>query len=42
MVMRFARAVDVKAGTMLRMQATYDLAQTRARERGILVDRAAA
>jgi addiction module HigA family antidote len=42
MAIRFEKAFGVKADTMLRMQAAYDLAQARAREREILVDRVAA
>lgn len=42
MAIRFEKAFGVKADTMLRMQAAYDLAQARARERDILVDRVAA
>lgn len=38
MAIRFEKAFGLKADTMLRMQAAYDLAQVRARE--ILVDRA--
>jgi antitoxin HigA-1 len=42
MAIRFEKAFGVKADTMLRMQAAYDLAQARAREGDILVDRVAA
>jgi antitoxin HigA-1 len=42
MAIRFEKAFGVKADTMLRMQAAYDLAQARAREREILVDRVVA
>ena len=42
MAIRFEKAFGVKADTMLRMQAAYDLAQARAREREILVDRVTA
>jgi addiction module HigA family antidote len=42
MAIRFEKAFGVKADTMLRMQAAYDLAQARAREQDILVDRVAA
>jgi antitoxin HigA-1 len=42
MAIRFEKAFGVKADTMLRMQAAYDLAQARMREREILVDRVAA
>lgn len=42
MAIRFEKAFGVKADTMLRMQAAYDLAQARARERDILVDQVAA
>lgn len=42
MAIRFEKAFGVKADTMLRMQAAYDLAQARSREREILVDRVAA
>jgi addiction module HigA family antidote len=37
MAIRFEKAFGVKADTLLRMQATYDLAQARARERDIKV-----
>jgi addiction module HigA family antidote len=42
MAIRFEKAFGLNADTMLRMQATYDLAQARAREGDILVDRVAA
>lgn len=42
MAIRFEKAFGLKADTMLRMQAAYDLAQARAREREIVVDRVAA
>lgn len=42
MAIRFEKAFGIKADTMLRMQAAYDLAQARMREREILVDRVAA
>lgn len=42
MAIRFEKAFGLKADTMLRMQAAYDLAQARAREGDILVDRVAA
>ena len=42
MAIRFEKAFGLKADTMLRMQAAYDLAQARLRERDILVDRVAA
>jgi antitoxin HigA-1 len=42
MAIRFEKAFGVKADTMLRMQAAYDLAQARVRERDIVVDRVAA
>ncbi len=42
MAIRFEKAFGLKADTMLRMQAAYDLAQVRAREREIVVDRVAA
>jgi addiction module HigA family antidote len=37
MAIRFEKAFGVKADTLLRMQATFDLAQARARERNIKV-----
>ena len=42
MAIRFEKAFGLKADTMLRMQAAYDLTQARARERDIVVDRVAA
>lgn len=42
MAIRFEKAFGLKADTMLRMQTAYDLAQVRAREREIVVDRVAA
>jgi addiction module HigA family antidote len=42
MAIRFEKAFGVKADTILCMQAAYDLAQARAREQDILVDRVAA
>lgn len=39
MAIRFEKAFGLKADTMLRMQTAYDLAQVRAREREIVVDR---
>jgi antitoxin HigA-1 len=42
MAIRFEKAFGIKADTMLRMQAAYDLAQARLREREIVVDRVAA
>jgi antitoxin HigA-1 len=42
MAIRFEKAFGLNADTMLRMQAAYDLAQARAREREIVVDRVAA
>jgi antitoxin HigA-1 len=42
MAIRFEKAFGLNADTMLRMQAAYDLAQVRAREREIVVDRVAA
>ncbi len=41
MAIRFEKAFGVKADTLLRMQTTYDLAQARAHERDIKVDRLA-
>jgi plasmid maintenance system antidote protein VapI len=38
----FEKAFGIKTDTILRMQAAYDLAQARMREREILVDRVAA
>ena len=42
MAIRFEKAFGLKADTMLRMQTAYDLAQVRAREREIVVERVAA
>lgn len=42
MAIRFEKAFRLNADTMLRMQAAYDLAQARAREREIVVDTVAA
>ena len=42
MAIRFEKAFGIKADTMLRMQAAYDLAQARMRERESVVDRVAA
>ncbi|MEP7349224.1 MAG: HigA family addiction module antitoxin [Sphingorhabdus sp.] len=42
MAIRFEKAFGLKADTMLRMQAAYDLAQARARESKIVVERVAA
>ena len=42
MAIRFEKAFGLKADSMLRMQTAYDLAQVRARERDIVVDRVAA
>lgn len=42
MAIRFEKAFGLNADTMLRMQAAYDLAKARAREREIVVDRVAA
>ena len=42
MAIRFEKAFGLKADSMLRMQTAYDLAQVRAREREIVVDRVAA
>lgn len=39
MAIRFEKAFGVSAATMLRMQAAYDLAQARAREKDINVTR---
>ena len=41
MAIRFEKAFGLKADTMLRMQVAYDLAQARAREGNILVQRVA-
>ena len=38
----FEKAFGIKADTLLRMQAAYDLAQARIRKREIVVDRVAA
>ena len=37
MAIRFEKAFDVKADTLMRMQAAYELAEARAREDGIRV-----
>lgn len=42
MAIRFEKAFGVRADTMLRMQAAYDLAQARAHEKEIKVERVAA
>lgn len=42
MAVRFEKAFGVRADTLLRMQAAYDLAQVRAREGAIEVERVAA
>lgn len=42
MAIRFEKAFGVRADTLMRMQAAYDLAQVRAREGTIEVDRVAA
>ena len=42
MAIRFEKAFGVRADTMLRMQAAYDLAQARAHEKDIKVERVAA
>lgn len=42
MAIRFEKAFGLRADTMLRMQAAHDLAQARAREGGIRVERVAA
>ena len=42
MAIRFEKAFGLSADTMLRMQAAYDLAQARAHESDIRVDRIAA
>jgi plasmid maintenance system antidote protein VapI len=39
MAIRFEKGFGVKADTLMRMQATYDLAQARANERAIKVRR---
>jgi addiction module HigA family antidote len=41
MAIRFEKAFGVKADTLLRMQATFDLAQARAHERDIKVKKLA-
>lgn len=41
MAIRFEKAFGVRADTMLRMQAAHDLAQARAREKSIKVERIA-
>ena len=41
MAIRFEKAFGVRADTMLRMQAAYDLAEVRARENDIKVERVA-
>lgn len=42
MAIRFEKAFGVRADTMMRMQAAHDLAEVRAREAEILVERVAA
>jgi addiction module HigA family antidote len=42
MAIRFEKAFGVRADTMLRMQAAHDLAQARAHEKDIKVERVAA
>ena len=42
MALRFEKAFGLSAETLMRMQATYDLAQARAREGTIEVERVAA
>lgn len=42
MAIRFEKAFGVRADTMMRMQAAYDLAQARAHEGDIKVERVAA
>ena len=42
MAIRFEKAFGVRADTLMRMQAAYDLAQVRAREGTIEVERVAA
>ena len=42
MAIRFEKAFGLKADTLLRMQAAHDLAEARAREKDIKVDRLAA
>jgi antitoxin HigA-1 len=39
MAIRFEKAFGVQADTMMRMQAAHDLAEVRAREGEILVER---
>jgi len=41
MAIRFEKAFGVRADTMMRMQAAHDLAEVRARENDIKVDRVA-
>ena len=42
MAVRFEKAFGIRADTLMRMQAAYDLAQVRAREGAIEVERVAA
>jgi len=42
MAIRFEKAFDLRADTMLRMQAAHDLAEARANEKEIRVERIAA
>ena len=42
MAIRFEKAFGIRADTLLRMQAAFDLAQARAREKEIEVERVAA
>lgn len=42
MAIRFEKAFGIHADTLLRMQAAYDLAQARAREKDLKVERVAA
>jgi antitoxin HigA-1 len=42
MAIRFEKAFGTRADSLLRMQAAYDLAQARAREKSIRVERIAA
>ncbi len=42
MAIRFEKAFDVRADTLLRMQAAHDLAEARAHEKDIRVERVAA
>jgi addiction module HigA family antidote len=42
MALRFEKAFGVRADTMLRMQAAHDLAEARAHEKNIKVERVAA